>query len=340
MNNSTDTLVADIGGTHARFGMVRGEEKDRPAVHEVRQYLAARFDTLTAAIQHYFAEIGIAAVPGRALLSVASPVTGDCIDITNNPWRFSLGQLERELGIGSVDAINDFAAISHGVPFLTAEDLRVIGSAGGQSDFRRDQHSFAIVGPGTGLGVGAVMLRDGHATVVPSEGGHTSFAPVNRYELQVLDHLMSCFGRVSNERLLSGTGLANLHQAVCAIEGVAQEAVRPEDITARATQAPDGIEGRSVALFCEIFGSIAGDVALTFGAWSGVYLAGGVVSKLLPWLTAGGFRQRFQDKGRFEERMKSVPTVIIMHPFPGLLGAAAYLRNEVSLSRLSESHHR
>ena len=143
------------------------------------------------------------------------------------------------------------------------------------------------------------------------------------HEIRILEILSAQFGRVSNERLICGPGLVNIHRALCEIAGVDPGLLEPKDITARAAQG-DALGMRAVDVFCAVFGAIAGDLVLTLGAWDGVFLTGGLVPKMLDSLRHSGFRQRFEYKGRFSPTMARVPSLAVVHPRAGLLGAAAY----------------
>jgi glucokinase len=184
------------------------------------------------------------------------------------------------------------------------------------------------MGPGTGLGVGGLLLRDGSCSVLESEGGHAGFAAHTAEDVEILHRLNQRFGRVSNERMICGNGLVNLYLALADIAGQPVEELSPEDITARAVSGEDPLCVRTVETLAGIFGSVAGDLVLTMGGWDGVYLTGGVLPSLLPWLQHGGFRERFEAKGRFRDTMEQVPTVAITHSEPGLLGAAALAMQE------------
>lgn len=321
-------LVGDIGGTNARFALVDAGRPRDPVLFEIRRYAAAHFDSLEAAISHYLHDVAMPQTPKKAALGVAAPVTGDRIDITNNPWRFSIGELRTALGFDSLVVVNDFSANSMSLPFLKPTDTQEIGTGREvralPAGSRGADRTFAILGPGTGLGVGALLLRNGRALPVESEGGHVSFAPQNAYEFSILETVRRDFERVSYERLICGPGLMNLYRAVCELDGVAAPAQTPEQVTALALEHPGDVHCRTLETFCGIFGACAGDVALTFGAWDGVYLAGGMLKTLMPWLAAGSFRQRFEAKGRFRAAMEAVPTLAILHPDLGLLGAAAH----------------
>jgi glucokinase len=190
------------------------------------------------------------------------------------------------------------------------------------------------MGPGTGLGVAGLLLREGHWIVLETEGGHAGFAAHTAEDVEILHRLNARFGRVSNERMICGNGLVNLYLALADIAGEPAEEYTPEDITARAESGGDALCVRTVETLAGIFGSVAGDLVLSLGGWNGVYLTGGVLPILLPWLRRGGFRERFEAKGRFRETMEQVPTVAVVHPEPGLLGAAALARVQAGLPLL------
>ncbi|NGY06805.1 glucokinase [Solimonas terrae] len=315
-------LVADIGGTNARFAIADADGQGRPTLAAIRELRASEYPTLAAAAGDYLASLGTER-PRTGVFAVASPVTSDAIRFTNSPWSFSVRALQTELALEALVLINDFAAVAHAVANLRRDDVRAIGvdttTLAGDGG---DGH-YVVLGPGTGLGVGALARRGGVSIVIETEGGHVGFAPGNAYELKLLEALWRDHPRISAERLLSGQGLLNLYRAVCAVDGEPASVDTPEQISRQAAAAPESACGRSVALFCELLGAFAGDAVLMHGAWGGVYLAGGITQKLLPWIERGGFRGRFESKGRFETLMKRVPVLAITHPQPGLLGAAA-----------------
>lgn len=317
--NTGPWLVGDIGGTNARFALL---PSPAAAITGLRQYRTADFPSLAAALEHFLEQAG-GPRPQRAALAVAAPVTGDRIKITNNPWAFSGRELASGLRM-ELQLLNDFAAVSHALPLLQPADLAEIGSALAVPAAGRRQ-AYAVLGPGTGLGVGGLIVEDGRGTVIESEGGHLAFAPSNAFEIEILRLLAQRHGRVSVERLVSGRGLSALYDAVCRIEGLPSETLAPEDISARAVAEPEGAAARTLLLMAELLGAFAGDIAMAFGAWQGVFLHGGVAQKLLPWLQRGGFRRRFEAKGRHEAVMQAIPTRLILHPQAGLLGASAAL---------------
>lgn len=224
-------------------------------------------------------------------------------DIGGTSARFALAKVRRHAV--TLDQIREFAC----------KDFETLGAA--------PQRHYAVLGPGTGLGVGRLMQRGSETIVIETEGGHVNFAPADACEIEILRVLLQKFSRVSAERLISGPGLVNLYSALCEIEGANAEHDTPTAITAAAVDTPDSLSGRCVERFCAMFGSFAGDIVLAHGAWDGVYLAGGITPRLLPWFENGSFRARFESKGRFESLLRSIPVHAITHPHVGLLGAAA-----------------
>ncbi|MCX7041214.1 MAG: glucokinase [Gammaproteobacteria bacterium] len=307
--NASLALVADIGGTNARFALADVSLPAPLLSDTIRQLLVTDFPSLVHAAQHYLEAMGnLAGQPRTGVFAVAGRVDGDEARITNHPWLISARATAQALGFHHFHLVNDFTAQAMAVQLLTDDDL-------------------AVIGPGTGLGVSGLLVRDGIATALETEGGHVSFAPSNPEELEILRELSQDFGRVSDERLLSGGGLVNIHRALSRLAGAnVPTALRPQDITERARQGDAGC-ARAVEVFCAVFGAIAGDLVLTLGAWDGVYLTGGLVPKLLPELQSGIFRERFEAKGRFAASMAGVPTLAVIHPQAGLLGAAAHARN-------------
>jgi glucokinase len=313
-------LVADIGGTNARFALAASDGEGGLVLDSVHEFTVAQFGSLAQAALHYLAQIE-APKPRRSVIAVATAIIGDQVNLTNNPWSFSIRALQRELELDQIRVINDIGAIAMAIPHLARPQLEPIGEAAPPAASDRADRHYAVLGAGTGLGVCRLLLRQGHAMVIESEGGHVAFAPGNDYEIAILQCLMKRHARVSVERLVSGPGLQNLYGAVCAVEGTAESANTPEAITAAAGS--DAACRRALEVFCSILGSFAGDVALMYGAWDGVYLGGGLTATLLSWICRSQFRQRFESKGRFSPLMRTVPTFAITHAQPGLLGAGA-----------------
>ncbi|MDQ2703225.1 MAG: glucokinase [Pseudomonadota bacterium] len=318
---SPPILLADIGGTHARFALAGADSAQPLLAGSVRAFLVDDFDSLAEAAERYLE--GMDARPSRAVMAVAARIDGDTARMTNHRWVVSRSRLCTELGLESVLLVNDFVAQARAIPLLGRADLATIGAPALPRHDDGGDRTFAVAGAGTGLGVALLLRRDGRWSALATEGGHAGFAPATPTEIGILEQLAADFGRVSNERLVSGAGLVNLHRALGRIEGLAGTAApSPEDVTARAASG-DRLSRRAVEAFRDVFASVAGDLVLTFGAWDGIYLSGGLVPALLSVLQGPGFRERFEDKGRYASAMATVPALAVLHPQPGLLGAAA-----------------
>ena len=305
-------IVADIGGTNARFAYVSG---DNDQLLGVEVFPCADFAFLVDAVRTYM-ERGHVQRVDKVCLAVAGPVATDWIDLPNNHWAFSQRQLEESLHV-TVEVINDFSAQVLSIDALDETELQWIGAprpAGGGVK--------AVMGPGTGLGVSAMMAS---GEILPSEAGHVAFAPVDDHQADLLRVLWQRYRRVSVERVLSGMGLANLYWANCLLDGHERELPAPE-VTAGA-QAGDQYCLRAVTDFYAILASMAGDVALMMGAADGVYLSGGILPRILNLLDEELFRQHFQDKGRFMAFNTAVPLAIVRAEHPGLRGCVQALRS-------------
>ncbi|MEO7323662.1 MAG: glucokinase [Dokdonella sp.] len=335
--SATDhVLLADVGGTNVRFALADTASAQPLLGESIRRYHVADFATFTDAAKAYLADSG--ARPRRGVFGFAGQVRDGEVQVTNHAWSVSRERVRAQLGLDQLHIVNDFAAMSMCVPLLAATDVRVIGLPSMPAPGAATTARFALIGPGTGLGVGALMMQDGRPSAFETEGGHTSFAPRSEEDIEILRRLAARFGRVSNERLLCGSGLTNLHEALGEIDGIDAGSLPPEEITRRAAADTDPACVRTLETFCELLGAVAGDFVLAFGAWDGVYLAGGLPPLILPWLERGGFRRRFQDKGRFEETLARVPTVAILHPDAGLLGAAACAVADVGAQSFHDQH--
>ena len=232
-------------------------------------------------------------------------------------WRISEADL-RDPSVHKVKLINDYTALALAVDHLGEDDVIPIGPP----KLRQEQDTAAVLGAGTGFGVGAVARGIGGSAVIATEGGHISFAPVDDIEVAILRILTQRYGRVSIERLLSGPGLVNLRAALAQIEGIALDPVASEDIV-RAADEGDALSERALQQFCAIYGSVAGDIALVYGARGGVFLGGGIAPAIAPRLQASAFRARFEAKGRFEAYLSAIPTCIVTNTHAALLGAAS-----------------
>ncbi|WP_374014095.1 glucokinase [Pseudoxanthomonas koreensis] len=314
-------LIADIGGTNARFALADPSASSPLLADSVREFAVAQFPSLAEAARHYLEQAD--ATARRGVFAVAGRVDGDQARITNHPWVISRQRTRDMLSFDQVELINDFAAQAMAISLYGPDDVVAIGGVSWTPASGQDPRTYAVLGPGTGLGVGGLVVRDGRCYPLETEGGHVSFPPGTPEEIRILEILSAQYGRVSNERLVCGPGLVNIHRALCVIAGVDPGLLEPKDVTARAAQG-DVLCMRAVDVFCAVFGAISGDLVLTLGAWDGVFLTGGLVPKMLDSLRHSGFRQRFEYKGRFSPTMGQVPSLAVLHPQAGLLGAAAY----------------
>ncbi len=317
----TRVLVSDIGGTNARFALADGAFAGLICIDTVREYPVAAFASLADAGRQYLDEQG--AVVDSAVFAVAGRVVDGEVQVTNHAWTITSEEVRRELGLQRVWLLNDFAAQAMAITRLGPDDVVAIGPGTLKPFDACQPRTYAVIGPGTGLGVGGLMVRDGRCHPLETEGGHAGFAPGTAAELRLLECLARRFGRVSCERLVSGPGLTNLHAAVLEVHGETPQLLAPSQITSRAA-AGDTRCSEAIEMFCSAFGSMAGDLVLMHGAWDGVFLSGGLVPKMLGALQASPFRARFEDKGRFAASVSQVPCFAVVHPQAGLLGAAAH----------------
>ena len=314
-------LIADVGGTWARFGLVRPDG----AFHRVAVQACAEHAGLAEALGAYLDAAAEGVRPRRAAISVAGPVTGDRVDLTNHPWSFSVEAVRRRFGFDALAVVNDFSAVARGAPHLGEADLLRIG--GGRP---APGAAIAVLGPGTGLGVsGLVPAAGGGWAVVEGEGGHATMAAAGPREARVLAEVAREFGHASAERVLSGPGLVNLHRALRRLDGEAPGGgpdPTPEEIVAEGVAGREARSGQVLDLAAELLGTFAADAALTFGARGGVYIGGGLVPRFADRFARSGFRRRFEDKGRFSDYLAAIPTYLIVHELPAFLGLAALVR--------------
>lgn len=312
-------LVADIGGTNARFGWM---DKGSPQVQHVTTLPVASHSGPAAAAQAYLAtlaaQLGAAYAPPRAAaLAVATAVGADRVTLTNSGWGFSRQALCSGLALDELLVLNDFEALALSLPRLGAGQLRPIGPAcvGAPSS------AMAVIGPGTGLGVAGILPTAHGWVAIPGEGGHASLAPADDFESQLLAAARGDFPHVSAERLLSGIGLPVLHRAVAQVLGVPTPGLTAEEIVGRGLAQTDAVCARTLDAFCALLGSFAGSVALVLGARGGVFIGGGIVPRLGERFFASAFRERFEAKGRFQDYLRAIPTALITDTLVALTGA-------------------
>jgi glucokinase len=306
-------LVGDIGGTNARFALV----DKTGAVSQPRALPRKAFASVADAIAEYLATAGVTEKGGIAL-AAAGPVVDGAVRFTNRGWSSSETSL-RELGFKDALIINDFAAVAEALTVLGPDECQRIGPpVEGET-----KATCVVIGPGTGLGVGALARRGGNTVVVSGEGGHVGFSPSDAIELEIAARLDAAHGRVSLERILSGPGLVALHDILQQIDGKPAPGLAAPDITDAAVHRRDSACVATVDRFCAILGAAAGDFAMAFGARGGVWLTGGVAQALAPVMDTSPFRSRFEDKGRMGPYVSAIPTRLIIDPLAALRGLAA-----------------
>jgi glucokinase len=320
-------LVADVGGTHIRFGIAVGGPEGTPVnVHCVRRYAVRAHHSIADAAQYYRTETpGVPESLSRAAVAVAGRVEEDRVQLTNSAWNFSARGFSESQRFDDLHVINDFEAIGHAVGALRGADLKPIGPQ--RLSLPLNRGVCAILGVGTGLGVGGVVANGGEFTVLATEGGHASFAPTNETSIEVLRWLRKKYGRVSAERVLSGAGVANIYLALSEIQGQQVPELSAAEITMRASAGSDANCVEAVGLFCELLGSFAGDLALTLGAWQGVLIAGAMLQHFDRATLERRVRSGFEYKGRFTPAMRKIALETISHPHVELLGAARLLNS-------------
>lgn len=302
--------MADIGATHTRCALLDDQGKEvAPEVFD-----NVDFTGLVGILSIYLDHRRSSDRPKRAALAIAAPILGDEVQMININWRFSQAELKAQLGLQRLIMCNDFAAVAWGLPHLDVTDRAQIG--GGAP---RQRATMATLGPGSGLGVAALVPSADSWAVMTGEGGHVSLPAYTHEEQEVIALLRERFGHCSAERVLSGQGLVNLYVALAELAGRGQATVTPEDVTRLANQR-EPLARKTLQMFFAMLGTVAGDLALTTGALGGVYIAGGIVPRLLDVFAQSEFRTRFETKGRYSDYMAAIPTYVITAALPAFRG--------------------
>jgi glucokinase len=314
-------LIGDIGGTNARFALV---DPERPGFSNELILSCRDYETAEQGIADYL-ERSDSPNPDVICLAAAGPVVDGTVHFSNNHWVIDSHRLVEVFNPTGVKLLNDFEAIAYAIPMLGEDDLSTIGLAssdpGGEREF-----TVGVLGPGTGLGEGGLLVREEGVFPIVGEGSHAGFAPETTTQLKVLEKLRQRFDRVSGERLVSGPGLENIYWALGQIRGVPTDEITAAEIFSRVLANEDAIAVEATELFFEALGQIAGNLVLYLGAYDGVYLAGGILKRYPDLLSNSRFRSGFENKGRHQPLMEKVPTRLILHPQPGLLGASYCVR--------------
>lgn len=314
-------LIADIGGTNARFALC--EEGSLKPQHE-RTLACAEYPTLVDAVLAYLDDVS-QPMSETASLAIATPVSNDRIVMTNHVWDLSVDETREALAIRSLKVLNDYTALALALPYLKADDYHQIGSGTSIKE-----QPMAVIGPGTGLGVSGTIHVTDYWLPLQSEGGHVSYGPLNDRESDVFKIIRKRYDHVSAETLVSGPGLVLLYESIARCDGVQCAQLTPEQVTYEALNATNASAEEALSMFCGILGVMAGNLALTLGARGGVYIGGGIVPKLGGYFEASYFRACFENNTRFKPYLSQIPTYVINAKYPALIGAAVAVKKQYS----------
>ena len=313
-------LLADIGGTNARFAL----ETAAGVIEHSATLACADYPLLADAVRAYLASHP--GIPVRhAVIAIANPVDGDVVAMTNHHWRFSIQATRIVLGLQTLLVVNDFAALAASLPGLAGHELVDVGGGSAQRNA-----TIGLLGAGTGLGVAGLVRCGGAWEVLPSEGGHVAFAPMDAREMAILAFCWQRYPHVSTERLVSGPGLVLIHEALAAQHELAWTPLTSAEVIERGLSNGDPLCRETLECFCAMLGTAAANLAVTLNARGGIYIGGGIVPRLGAWFAASPFRARFENKGRFSSFTSQLATRVITAPYPALAGAAALLERHLA----------
>ncbi len=308
-------VLGDIGATNARFALLADG-----ALGSVASIPVANHPHFSGALQAFLSQRGQPPVAG-AMLAVAAPVDGERCAFTNCAWQIDGAELRHTFGFATLRLLNDFEASAYALPHLTKDDLHPLGGGTPIADA-----PMAVLGPGTGLGVACFVPGPQGPVVIASEGGHVTLPATSDREEAIIGHLRRHFEHVSAERAVSGGGLENLYRAIAAIDGVNVPQRDAAGITACALDGTCAVSLAALDQFCAMLGTVAGNVALTYGARGGVFVAGGIAPRIVRHLARSNFRARFEAKGRYRNYLKAIPTSVIVRPDATFLGLMALVK--------------
>lgn len=313
-------LLADIGGTFARFTLETG-----PGKFEHSQSLrCSDYADFHAAITSYISALKVGRIKNAAL-AIANPVSGDWVRMTNYHWQFSIEEMRERLQFDNLVVVNDFTALAMALPKLLPNQRHQVG--GGQI---ASNSVIGLIGAGSGLGVSSLIPAGSGWIALGSEGGHASFSPRNEREIAILQYAWRHHAHVSFERFLSGPGIELIYLALCDRAKIKSKPLSAPEITERGLNKKDPLCLETLETFCEMLGTAAANLAVTQGALGGVYIGGGIVPKLGAYFDQSNFRQRFEDKGRFSDYLKGIPTFVITEEHATFMGASVILATQLS----------
>ncbi|MGB1296669.1 MAG: glucokinase [Psychrobium sp.] len=309
-------LIADVGGTNIRLAAI-----DNGEITQLECFKCAEFDSLESVVAHYVEKNSLTV--NDACFGIAGPVVGEVLTMTNLGWSFSKESVEKALGFNQVHFINDYTAIAMSLASLNEQQLTTIHKGEYQEAAPR-----IVCGPGTGLGVAQLINVNGYYHCVSGEGGHADFAPTNSRQLKLLENLMAKFEHVSIERLLSGQGIVNIYQSLAFIDGIDAQAFDASQISQAYIKKSDLLCVETMEIFSDVLAQYLGNMVLTSGAFGGVYIAGGIMPRIIDVLDKKAFTHAFSSKGRFSDYALKAPIHLITEPQPGLIGAQVYLSQQ------------
>lgn len=312
-------LIADIGATNARFALA-----DDKGFYEQKVLQCADYPGIVDAAQAYLDTIG-EKKPRRGAFAIAGPISGDYFEMTNHLWSFSIKETQKSLGLDSFTLLNDFKAIALGIPHIKNEDLKQVGG----TQTAVEHAPKVVLGPGTGLGVASLCWDGNQYRAISGEGGHVTMPAKTQREFDLFRTLRYKYRHVSAERVCSGKGLVNIYNAIKVLDGHEDLPERtPEQIAEAAINKTCPACEEALDKMMGFLGTIAGDLAVTLGAFGGVYIAGGIPAKLGEYFFNSRFRADFEAKGRFDQYLKPIPTYLITHPFIAFVGLQNYITHE------------
>ncbi|PZQ46960.1 MAG: glucokinase [Micavibrio aeruginosavorus] len=315
---ATSSLIADIGGTNARFALA-----DAEGIYEQKTLQCADYPSIVDAAKAYLDGLNGGA-PKKAAFAIAGPVSGDYFEMTNHLWNFSIKETQNSLGLDQFTLMNDFKAIALGVPHLKKADLRQVGG----DQIADPTGAIGVIGPGTGLGVASLVYAAGQYHPVAGEGGHVTMAARTQREFDLIRTLRYKYHHISAERVCSGKGLVNLYNAIRRLDGHEELPDRTaEQISECAISKSCPVCEEALDKMMGFLGNVAGNLAVTLGATGGIYIAGGIPAKLGQYFFDCRFRTDFEAKGRYESYLKPIPTFLITHPNIAFVGLQSAVSN-------------
>jgi glucokinase len=320
-------LLADIGGTNARFALLRGG-----MIGPVEHVKTADHATANDAIAAFLDRHAAGGKADAAVLAIAGPIENDRVVLTNCPWTFDAADLKKLFDFQAAHLLNDFEALAWSLPALAPSDLVPLSRPGPVAGA-----PMLVVGPGTGFGASCFVPRGAASCAIVTEAGHATLPAVSEREERVIGHMRRRFGHVSIERALSGSGLENLYTALNAIDGQGAPERDAASITKAALDGSCRLCRETLDMFCSLLGTVCGNLALTFGARGGVYIAGGIVPRFADHLAASEFRSRFESKGRFDSYLRAVPIQVIVRPDATFVGLKAFFEINVDAGIVSRA---